>query len=144
MKLAVVLLSLSLLSKPPATLIVIDTDLKKPVTHSDNFTVEQYFKKSFPIYSADVDAVIKATEKAAKLIEQETGCYTTDTIKANQTTLFIHTNCEKNKIISVRLTTRLEASGTTFGFEVVKNEDNKRGAQRKLLDFVNYLANESE
>jgi len=139
MNLIFFLLSISLLAQPPATILVIDTYLREDVGAINDFTQEQYFKKKFPIYSSDLEKVVAAAEEAAQLLNRGTTCYKSDTIQANRTTFIIHTNCERNKEVTVQLITTIEGRYTSFDFELVRKEDNMRKAQRRILDFAMYL-----
>ena len=118
---------------------MIDTQLKKPISSTTDFTVDDYFRKSFPIYSEDLASVIDATETVVKKIGQEVDCFSTDTVRANHTTFIIFNNCENLKTVTVRINTRINEQNSHFDFELVKSEDNRRKAQRKLLDFSTYL-----
>jgi hypothetical protein len=141
MKLIALLLTLTLFHEPPATLIVVDRNLKNPPGYTDDFTIDDYFKRNFPIYSADVDAVIKAAQKTAKIIDQRKEYNGSDTIKANQTTFILTTKSEEEKTVTVRLITVLEEKDLSFEFVLVRKEDDNRQAQRKLIDFATYLTN---
>jgi hypothetical protein len=141
MKLIALFLTLTLFHEPPATLIVVDRNLKTPPGYTDDFTIDDYFKRNFPIYSADVDVVIKAAQKTAKIIDQRKEYNGSDTIKANQTTFILTTKSEEEKTVTVRLITVIEEKDLSFEFVLVRKEDDNRQAQRKLIDFATYLTN---
>lgn len=131
------LLLLAFVTASPGIL-MIDTGLKNEIKTTDDFTIEDYFRRSFPIYEEDVAEVIEATEKMAKVIDRNLLC--TDTIRANRTVLYLNMNCETKKGISVRLLTKIEGKNMFFDFEVVRNEESRRIAQQRLLDLASYLS----
>ena len=139
MKLVGMLLSLFVFAGPPPSFLLVDTELKKPAGQANDFGLEQYTKKKFPIYSADVDAVVEASEKVAKMLEQQKD-FTFDTVLANRTAIILNTETAFfYKVITVRIVTVVE-KGTSFSFELVKKESNSRKMQRRLLDFSDYLS----
>lgn len=137
MKLIMLFLSLHFLT-PTRSILVIDRELKNPASYSDDFTVNHYLKKNFPIYSADLNMVIQTTEQILKKAERPINYYTSDTTQVNQTT-FIVDKDPGDKTINVRLTTRLAGKNMSFDFELIRKETNKRKVQRRLLDFISYL-----
>jgi hypothetical protein len=124
------------ISTPPEILVV-DTGLKKGLKTTEDFTIEEYFHRNFPIYVDDVTEVIEGVQKIAKIIDRNVQCI--DTISANRTVIFLQTNCETNKTISVRLLTKIEGKKMFFDFELVRNETNRRLAQQRLLELASYL-----
>ena len=139
MKLVGMLLSLFVFASPSPSFLLVDTELKKPAGQANDFGLEQYTKKKFPIYSADVDAVIEASEKVAKMLEQQKD-FTFDTVLANHTAFILNTEVDFfYKVITVRVVTVIE-KGMSFSFELVKKESNSRKMQRRLLDFSDYLS----
>jgi hypothetical protein len=132
------LLSLSFITTPPARLTVIDMNLVQPVTEETDFTTASYFKRKFPINSIDLKAVIAAAEKATRLLDSKR-VFTADTLLKGRTTFIISTNDDEYKTITVRLITVLEGSSVSFSFDLLKQVDDKRKAQRKLVDFATYL-----
>lgn len=139
MKIIAFLLSLCLLKSSPEKLTVIDMNLVKPPGYATEFAVDSYFKRRFPIHTSDLKDVIEATEKAAKLIDKKKDFISDTLLLSTQTTLVISASADKNKIITVRLITTLEGGSLSFNFDLVRNEDNQRKAQRRLLDFATYL-----
>jgi hypothetical protein len=123
----------------PPEILVIDTGLKNEIKTTVDFTIDDYFKRSFPVYADDMQAVIDATEKIAKRIDRNEQC--TDTIRANRTVMYLNVNCGTKKGISVRLFTKLEGQNVFFDFELVRNQPDRRIAQQRLLDFATYLGN---
>src|SRR5687767_8739708 len=107
MKPLFLMLLLTSFSTPPAHILKIDTGLKKPISSTTDFTINDYFSRTFPIYSDDLAPVIEATETVLKKLQQEGECYSTDTVRANHTTFIIFTNCENLKTITVRVNTRI-------------------------------------
>src|SRR5688500_15896662 len=103
MKPLLLLLLLASFSNPPASIMMIDTELKKPAGSTIDFTIQDYFKRNFPIYSEDLASVIAATETVVKKIGQEGTCYSTDTVRANHTMFIIFNNCENLKTVTVRI-----------------------------------------
>jgi hypothetical protein len=132
------LLSLAFLASPPGLLTVIDMNLVQPVTEEKDFTVDSYFKRKFPINSVDIKPVIAAAEKAAKLLDSKK-VFTSDTLLQGGTTFIIKVNDDEYKTITVRLITTLEGGGVTFAFDLLKEVEDRRKAQRKLADFGAYL-----
>ena len=141
MKLFGMLLSLLLVNPPHPLVMLIDTNLKKPAGQTNDFGFEHYSKKQFPVYSTDVAAVALAAEKAAKLIEHQTD-FSFDTVLANRTAIVLNSDVEFHyKVITVRVVTEIEEKKVSFDFELVHKEANRRKAQKKLLDFADYLSN---
>ncbi|HZH66378.1 MAG TPA: hypothetical protein VEY10_15905 [Flavisolibacter sp.] len=138
MQILIWLLSLSFISAPPARLTVIDTNLVHPVTEEEDFTVDSYFKRKFPINSVDLKPVIAAAEKASKLLDSKK-VFTSDTLLQGGTTFIITSNNDQYKTITVRLITVLEESRISFSFNLLTEEGDRRKAQRKLADFGAYL-----
>src|SRR5829696_4935907 len=110
MKLLSLLLSV-VLAAPPS-IMVIDTGLKTEMRTAGDFTIDDFFKRSFPIYADDVPAVIEATEKMARIIDRNVKCI--DSIKANRTVMYLRTNCDSDRAISVRLVTSMEGKIMIF------------------------------
>ena len=139
MKLLGMLLSLFLFDSPPPSFLLVDTEFKKPTSQTDEFGVEQYTRKKFPIYSADVDVVVEASEKVARMLEHQKD-FTFDTVLANRTAFILNTETDLfYKVITVRIVTVIE-KGMSYSFELVKKESNARKMQRRLLDFSDYLS----
>ncbi len=134
------LLSLSIIQAPPDRFIVIDMNLTQPANEEADFTIDNYFKRKFPIKSGDIKSVIAAADKAAKLLDSKK-TFTIDTLLNGQTTFIICANDDEFKTVSARLITVLEGSNISFAFELLRKEDDRRKAQRKLLDFAAYLQN---
>lgn len=139
MKLLVVLLALNSFSNPPTRLVVVDKNLENPISYTDDFTTDLYFKRNFPIYLSDLDAVISTSEKVAKMLDQKTGCHISDTLYANHTIFIVHANCDERKALTIRLMTAVKEKNTSFDFELVNQDDTRRKAQRKLFDLAAYL-----
>ena len=140
MKLLISLLLLGFLTRPEARLMLIDRNLKQPAVYANDFNFDQYVHRTFPLYVQDLPAVIEAAEKAAKRIEQGIGCNEYDTVDANHTRFIIYADCQRSKMISVRLVTKIEEQKIWCDFELIRKQDNNRKAQRQLLDFSTYLA----
>jgi hypothetical protein len=140
MKLIGMLLSLVLFNNPPTSIVLIDTELKKPAGQTDDFSFDHYAKKQFPVYSADVKEVAETSEKVARMLEKQND-FTFDTVMANHTAFILNTE-EINyyKVVTVRLVTSIEEKSMSFSFELVKQESNTRKMQKKLLDFSDYLS----
>lgn len=141
MKTAIILLSLFCFHTPPSTFLLVDKELKKPVGHVDEFTPESFRKGGFPVYSTDVDAIVAATDIAAKKINQGTTCETIDTIQAGRSTIYVYTRCQWAKTVSVLFVTGIptENGHTDFSIELVKPDSDLRNVQRRLFDFATYL-----
>ena len=140
MKLLSLLLCTGLFAALPVQLLVIDMDGKKPLLAASEFSMEQYLLRSFPIYAADLKAVIKATEEAAKIIDRKMACNAVDTVQASHTLIILRTNCAERRRLTVRYVTRIEEQHFLCDFELVRNEEDERKAQQKLLDFSDYLS----
>lgn len=141
MKLLILFLSLSFFSRPESKFVLIDRNLKQPMAYADSYSFDRAIHKTFPVYKEDLPAVIDAAEKAARRIDQGITCSQYDTINANHTRFIIYSDCEKNKTVSVKIITKIEQN-VVCAFELIKQQDNNRKAQRQLLDFSTYLANE--
>jgi len=136
MKLLLLLFSSIALSSPG--ILVIDIGMKHEIKATEDFTIEDYFKKSFPVYADDITAVINATEKIARSIDRNTACV--DTVYANRTMVYMKKNCDGDQSISVRFVTKMEDKNMYFDFELVRKETDRRLAQQRLLDFAAYLS----
>lgn len=124
----------------PVPLLVVDMNGRKPLRPVTEFSIDQYLTRSFPIYAADLNVVIDATEKAAKLIDRKRPCGTVDTVRANHTLVIVHTNCPGLKNLTVRYVTRIDEQNFLCDLELLKNAEDFRTAQIKLLDFAAYLS----
>ncbi|HVF96251.1 MAG TPA: hypothetical protein VM871_02965 [Flavisolibacter sp.] len=122
---------------PP--LLVVDMDSKRPPAPATEFTAEQYFGRSFPIYLADRYRVIEAIEKAAKIINRWPPCDRVDTLTANHTLVIVKTNCDDGRSFSARLVTQSRQPDFLYDFQLVRKEKDARKAQATLLDFATYL-----
>ena len=123
-----------------APLLLIDTGFKSPAKSTEDFTWEQYIQKKFPIYAEDREIIIAAAEKTAKKLNSDIPCSIFDTIRANHSNFIIYMQCEPYKMVTVRIQTTLEEKKMSCDFELIKNEGNSRKAQKKLLDFADYLS----
>ena len=135
MKLLILLLAVAFISAP--RILLIDIGMKNEIKSADDFTIDDYFKKSFPVYADDVQAVIDGTIKMAKTINRNEVC--ADTINANHTMIYLRKDCGSNQAVSVRFVTKLEGKNTYFDFELVRGETDRRMAQQKLLNLAEYL-----
>ena len=134
------LASLLLFSTPDPSFLVLDKSLKKPVHTASEFSTAQYKEHRFPVYAAEKAAIIAATDKLVKLMDREPVCYQFDTVVAGHTSFLLIQDCGSSHTFSVMMITQVEESQTAFGFGLVRDENNKRKAQQKLLDFATYLA----
>lgn len=140
MKPLIVLACLLLSFQPDPSLLVLDKDLRKPVHESAGFSTAQYQQHCFPVYAAEREVIIEATDKLVRLMERGPGCFQADTVTAGHTMFLLREDCEIIPSFSVLMITTIEESQTSFGFTLVKEEVNRRRAQQKLLDFATYLA----
>lgn len=140
MKLLTLLFGITLFKMDSVPLLLIDMDGKKPLRPVTEFSAAQYLTRNFPIYAADRQALIAATEKAAKLIDRRRNCNSLDTLSANHTLVLLQTSCTEVRTVSVRLVTKCGEQGFWCDFEVVRKEQDERTAQRKLLDLSAYLS----
>lgn len=140
MKTLLPLFLIAVLNTTPVPLLVIDMNGKKPLRPATEFSIDQCLSRSFPIYAADLNLVIEATEKAAKLIDQKRPCGAVDTVRANHTLLIVRTDCSSLKNLTVRYVTRIDEQNFLCDFELLKNAEDFRTAQIKLLDFAAYLS----
>lgn len=139
MKLLLAALSLLFLRPSNEPLLVVDKDLKKPPAHASEFTTQQYLQRLFPVYEADVQAVVETTDKAVKWIDKEQACHSSTKLTAARTTFLLEVSCKENRKINVVLVTQVEETNTSFSFALARNEEDLRKVQRKLLDFATYL-----
>lgn len=137
MKFLLLLFCFGFANHTPTPMLLIDKNLKKPAQISESFSLELYFKNTFPIYASDVNVVSDGAEKVAKKIYQGIGCYTTDSIMANRSLFIIHTECDRGKEVTVRLVTKMDEA--TIDCVLLNKESNMRKAQEKLLNFSAYL-----
>ena len=140
MKLVGMLIWLFLFSSPHPSVLLVDTNLKKPAGQTDDFGLEHYTRKQFPIYSTDVAAVAEAAQKAAKMIELQTD-FSFDTVLANHTAIILNTDTKLYyKVVTVRVVTLIEEKKVSYDFTLVRLEADRRKAQMKLLDLADYLS----
>lgn len=138
MKLLFAFLTLLLVQANPPYLVV-DRNLKKPLTSASAFTTEQYLQQTFPIYQAEVDEIIEAVDVAVKAVEKSSDTETQETIQAAHTNILIRKNVGGTATIEVVLITSIDAIHSSFSFALVRQETDVRKAQRRLLDFARYL-----
>jgi len=138
MKSILLLLALSAFTYSPGILLI-DIEMKNDIKTTEKFTIEDCFKKSFPVYVEDIKAVIEAAEEMARTIDRNDLC--DFSIKANHTTINLKKDCKKTQGFSVHFVTKLENEKTYFDFELIRNEKDRRLAQQRLLDFAAYLSN---
>lgn len=139
MKQLFLLLSLCVFSKPPATLLVVDKDLKKPARYTTEFTSELYLKRNFPVYATETAILAAAATKAAKELEAGSPCPLSSTLTAAHTRLLVSSDCNDYRKISVTLVTEVAETNTSYSFVLVRDEESIRHVQRKLLDLATYL-----
>jgi hypothetical protein len=137
MKLLLLALTCFAFNSSPSIL-MIDTGMRNEKKTTDDFTIEDYFKRSFPVYADDIKAVIDAAEKMAKTIDRNDQC--SYSIDANHTIIYLKKDCENTKAFSVRFVTKLDDKKMYFDFELVRKETDRRQAQQRLLDFASYLS----
>ena len=142
MKYLLAFVLLSLTHKPATNLLLLDTNLKVPMTETTDFNWDQFRSHQFPIYAEDRKVIMEAAERMARIIEKDPGCFAFDTVAANRSLLVTYADCQTAKAITVRLQTRIAEKNLTCNFELIKAETNPRKAQKKLLDLATYLANE--
>ncbi|RYZ52869.1 MAG: hypothetical protein EOO14_16170 [Chitinophagaceae bacterium] len=138
MKLFIVALSL-FLTGAPTPLIVVDKALKKPLQSVAVYTTQDYLKGTFPIYTAERDALVAAADKVAKWIERTEACYSIDSIRTEHTLFRLLSDCEGGLNVTVTMFTEIAETATTYSFILLKNEGDKRKAQEKLMDFATYI-----
>lgn len=139
MKLLLAALSLFFFQRPADPLLVIDKDLKKPLAYTTTFTTQQYLQRMFPVYAQDVPALVEATDKAVKWIEKEQACNGSTKFNAEHTSIFVDISCDKLKTVTVTLITQVDESNTSYSFSLIRNEEDLRKAQRRMLDFATYI-----
>lgn len=120
-------------------LMILDKNLKKPVRAATEFSVQDYQQHTFPIYTADKEAIIAAADEAARWIEQVNACYTLDSIETPHTRFIVSTDCKNGLSVSVTLMTEVAETRTAYSFALVKFEGDKRKAQQRLMDFATYI-----
>lgn len=140
MRSSFLLFFLILFHSTPVSLLVIDMSGKKPLRRATEFSVDEYLSRHFPIYAADLKVVIEATEKAAKLIDRKRLCNAVDTVRAAHTLIVLRTDCAGLKNVTVRYVTKIDEQNFLCDFELVKNTEDFRTAQLKLLNFAEYLS----
>jgi len=138
MKILFAFLTLLLAHANPPYLVV-DRNLKKPLTSASAFTTEQYLQQTFPVYKAEVDEIIEAIDLAVKAVGKASDAETQETITAAHTNIIIKKNVTGTATIEVVLVTNIDAIHTSFSFALVRQETDVRKAQRRLLDFAVYL-----
>jgi hypothetical protein len=140
MKTLLLLLLPIFLAKPSTPLLLLDTTLRKPAQPAMDFSSVQYLQHQFPVYAADVQALVQAADKVVKEMEGEPTCHRIDTVATAHSTFLLVKDCTPLQSISVMLLTKIEETGTTYGYNLVVREENRRKAQQKVLDFATYIA----
>ncbi|MBB1283740.1 hypothetical protein HRH25_05075 [Flavisolibacter sp. BT320] len=123
----------------PTPLMIVDKNMKKPLKAVTEYTTQDYMRRTFPIYTADKSAIIAASDKAAKWIEQAESCNTADSIYTPHTLFVLSTDCNGGPNVTVRLYTQVAETATTYSFTLIENETDKRKAQERLMDFATYI-----
>jgi len=139
MKLLIAFFSLLLLNNPAETLLVVDKDLKKPLGHTNEFTLALYLQRSFPVYASDVPVIVATIDKAVKTLDKGQPCQQVVKLAAEHTSISIAIDCEDTRKISVNLITEITEVNTSYSYTLVRNEMDSRKVQRRLLDFATYL-----
>lgn len=124
----------------PVKLLVIDMEGKKPPQTATSFSADQYLLRTFPIYAADRQAVIEITERAARLLDQKPACGFADTLWAGHTRLIVKTACDEQLMVSARYTTDIDELRFSCDFSLIRDGDDLRKAQIRLLNFADYLS----
>ncbi len=140
MKTLVLLLLLCATGKPSTSLLLLDTTLRKPAQPATEFSANQYLKHHFPVYAAEVEALSNAADELVKKMEREPDCHRIDTVATAHSTLLLLKDCNPLQTFSVMLLTRIEETGVTYGYNLIHQEENRRRAQQRLLDFAAYMA----
>jgi hypothetical protein len=135
------LLLLPLFSATPSTpLLLLDTTMRKPAKPAAEFSSVQYLQHHFPVYAEDVPDLVQAADKVVKEMEKEPSCHRIDTVATAHSLFLLVKDCNPVQNISVMLLTKIEETGTTYGYNLVAKEENRRKAQQKVLDFATYMA----
>lgn len=127
------------LNGTPSPLTIVDKRMKKPLKPATEYTTQDYMQHTFPIYTAEKEALVAAADKAAKWIEGAGTCYTIDTIETAHTQFRLLSDCKEGMSVSVTVFTQVAETATTYSFRLVENETDKRKAQQRLLDFATYI-----
>lgn len=139
MKSLLAVFSFLFLNASDGSLLIVDKDLKHPPTQSTEFTLQHYLRRTFPVYTADVQNLTDAVDEAVKLFDRKPASSVPDTIAAGHTTILVATESGGNNTINITLVTEMDESRTSYSFALVRNEGDMRKAQRRLLDFATYL-----
>jgi len=121
-------------------IVLLDRRFKEPVLFAGSFTHEA-LNTNFPVYRADVDAVINITETLLAAIRSgkkpEQGARI---LQAGHSRLTIHSrNSGVYSTQLVVLTSRSGNKGATL--ELLTEKDGTKKAAQKLLVFLDYLKN---
>ena len=138
MKLLIAFFTL-LLSQVNPSYLVVDRDLKKPVSHASSFSTEQYLQRTFPVYARDVKEIEDAIDLAVKAVEKKNEVDIYDSIQAAHTTIVIAKRIMGSQNIDITFVTKLDETNMSYSFALVRQEDDTRRVQRRLLDFAMYL-----
>lgn len=121
-----------------ASFIIVDRDLKKPAEPAANFSLERYLQRRFPVYAAEVQALIEEADKAVKSLDTDS-CGRRQEWHTPHTTIFVEQKCDDLKVVNITLITDVEDLSSSFSFALLRNETSRHRAQRVLLDFAAYL-----
>ena len=122
-------------------IVLVDRNLKRPMSLTRTLTPRQLMGNVFPIYRADLDSVIQVTESLTSFIN--TGVVHEAnmqllTVGHSQFAVTTRRTGTFNSYI-IYLNTRSGNIGTSL--ELVGREDNNRQALQQLLLFMDYLKN---
>ena len=121
-------------------ILLIDKKFKEPARHADEFNANQFFNKQFPVYRSEVEVISqKADALARRLDRSDLLPLQKDTIYAGHSRLifFNQYNGYANEITVILSTWINDMELNMF---LIKQEENMRNAQLKLLGLGNYLS----
>ncbi|HET7896772.1 MAG TPA: hypothetical protein VFL47_03865, partial [Flavisolibacter sp.] len=87
----------------------------------------------------DVNEIEEAIDRAVKAVEKNEEAEIYDSIQAAHTTIVIAKRIMGSRNIDITLVTKLEETGVSYSFALVRQEDDTRRVQRRLLDFAMYM-----
>lgn len=141
MKTCIVLLYILPVCAYAQSIALLDREFKNPITVTETLTRDQLSGRTFPIYTADLDVVIRLTEKLARSLVSGTQPLSgMELLPAGHSHIAVATQrTGAHTTYSVSLSTRSGDVGTFLQL-VKRNQGNKRAVQELLL-FLDYLKN---
>lgn len=137
MKWIILAASLLLNTSDGQSFIILDKTYQSPAFKSEMFSTAMYLKGLFPLQEKDAKSILSAVVKTAKAIDRGLDCNIRQVDRFDNTLMVLSTACSVDQAITLTITTQV--GELSYQHYILKNADNSRNTQRKLLDFVTYV-----